>query len=490
MLKKRTAVFLVIAAMLCGGLLTMALTQLPAPSQTGDGGEGLLASIANRNGLEQSEAKKLGTAIDLIESNYYKDIDRSKLIDGAINGMMEALEDPYSNYMGKETAAQFEESIEGSFTGIGAEVSSVDGSVVVVSPIKGSPADKAGIRAKDTILSVNGESLQGLELNAAVNKIRGPKGSKAVLQIKRAGSEQPIEYVIVRDDVDLETVSARMEKGGIGVIEISQFSLNTGERFKEELKKLESQGMKGLLIDVRNNPGGVLSVVIDIAEQFVPKGELIVQVEDKDKKREKHPSGGVAKSYPITVLMNKGSASASEILAGALQQSAGATLMGEHSFGKGTVQTSFDKQFGDGSLLKVTIAKWLTPNGTWIHEKGIEPDIKVSQPEYFTVAPIDKKKTYAYDTNSTDVKNAQIMLEAVGYTAGRTDGYFDRNTEKAVKSFQSKHKLKADGIINSATAEALEAALIEKIQDPKEDNQMNRGIAEVRKEIAAKASNK
>ncbi|MGV2644102.1 peptidase S41, partial [Clostridium perfringens] len=144
------------------------------------------------------------------------------------------------------------------------------------------------------------------------------------------------------------------------------FSLNTGERFKEELKKLESQGMKGLLIDVRNNPGGVLSVVIDIAEQFVPKGELIVQVEDKNKKREKHPSGGEAKSYPITVLMNKGSASASEILAGALQQSAGATLMGEHSFGKGTVQTSFDKQFGDGSLLKVTIAKWLTPNGTWI----------------------------------------------------------------------------------------------------------------------------
>lgn len=489
MLKKRTALLLAIAAMLSGIMLTLALNQIPAQNQTGDG-EGLLASIANRNGLEQSEAKKLGTAIDLIESNYYKDIDRDKLIDGAINGMMEALEDPYSNYMGKETAAQFEESIEGSFTGIGAEVSSVDGNVVVVSPIKGSPADKAGIRAKDTILSVNGESLQGLDLNAAVNKIRGPKGSKAVLQIKRAGSEQPIEYVIIRDDVDLETVSARMEKGGIGVIEISQFSLNTGKRFEEELKKLESQGMKGLLIDVRNNPGGVLSVVIDIAEQFVPKGELIVQVEDKNKKREKHPSNGTAKPYPITVLMNKGSASASEILAGALQQSAGATLMGEHTFGKGTVQTSFDRQFGDGSLLKVTIAKWLTPNGTWIHEKGIEPDIKVLQPEYFSVAPIDKKKTYAYDANSTDVKNAQIMLEAIGYKPGRSDGYFDRNTEKAVKNFQAKHKLKADGIINSATAEALEGALIEKIQDPKEDNQMNRGIAEVRKEIAAKLSNK
>lgn len=466
----------------------MALTQLPA-SQTGNG-EGLLASIGDKNGLEQAEAKKLGTVLDLIESNYYKDIDRSKLIDGAINGMMDALEDPYSNYMAKDTAAQFQESIEGSFTGIGAEVSSQDGNVIVVSPIKGSPAEKAGIRAKDLILSVNGESLQGLDLNIAVNKIRGPKGSEAVLQVKRAGSEKPIEFTIVRDEVDLETVSSRMEANGVGVIEISQFSVNTAERFKQELESLESQGMKGLVIDVRNNPGGVLSVVIDIAEQFVPKGELIVQVEDKNEKREEHLSKGQAKPYPVAVLLNKGSASASEILAGALQQSAGATLLGEHSFGKGTVQTSFDKQFGDGSMIKVTIAKWLTPNGTWIHEDGIEPDINVAQPGYFTVAPIDKKKTYAFDANSTDVKSAQIMLEAVGYDTGRTDGYFDRNTEKAIKNFQTKHKLKSDGIIDSATAEALEAALIEKIQDPKEDNQMNRGIAEVQKEIAAKTSNK
>ncbi|WP_422658532.1 S41 family peptidase [Paenibacillus sp. EC2-1] len=489
MLRKRTVVFLVVAAMLCGGLLTMAFTQLPNLAGSSASGEGLLASISN-SGLEQAEAKKIGTALDLIESNYYQDIDRDKLVDGAINGMMESLGDPYSNYMGKVPAAQFEESIEGSFSGIGAEVSSVDGNVVVVSPIKGSPADKAGIRAKDVILSVNDESLQGLDLNAAVAKIKGPKGSKAVIKVKRAGSTEPIEFVIIRDNVNLETVTSRMENDKVGIIEISQFSLNTGDRFKEELKKLEDQGMKGLVIDVRNNPGGVLSVVIDIAEQFVPKGKLIVQVEDKDKKREKHPSKGDSKPYPVTVLMNKGSASASEILAGALQESAGAVLIGENSFGKGTVQTSFDKQFGDGSLLKVTIAKWLTPNGTWIHEKGIKPNLKVDQPDYFSVAPIDKKKTLKFDMNNSDVKNAQIMLEAIGYKPGRKDGYFDRATEKAVKSFQSSQKLKADGVVNAATAEALEAELIKKIQDPKNDNQMNRGIAEVREEIAAKASNK
>lgn len=467
----------------------MAFTQLPNLAGSSASGEGLLASISN-SGLDQAEAKKIGTALDLIESNYYQDIDRDKLVDGAINGMMESLGDPYSNYMGKVPAAQFEESIEGSFSGIGAEVSSVDGNVVVVSPIKGSPADKAGIRAKDVILSVNDESLQGLDLNAAVAKIKGPKGSKAVIKVKRAGSTEPIEFVIIRDNVNLETVTSRMENDKVGIIEISQFSLNTGDRFKEELKKLEDQGMKGLVIDVRNNPGGVLSVVIDIAEQFVPKGKLIVQVEDKDKKREEHASKGDSKPYPVTVLMNKGSASASEILAGALQESAGAVLIGENSFGKGTVQTSFDKQFGDGSLLKVTIAKWLTPNGTWIHEKGIKPDLKVAQPDYFSVAPIDKKKTLKFDMNNSDVKNAQIMLEAIGYKPGRKDGYFDRATEKAVKSFQSSKKLKADGVVNAATAEALEAELIKKIQDPKNDNQMNRGIAEVREEIAAKASNK
>lgn len=486
-MKKKSVVFLVAASMLFGVLLTLTLTRLPNLAGTGPAGEGLLASIAG-NGLAQDEARKIGTALDIIENKYYKDVDRDKLIDGAINGMMESLGDPYSNYMGKVTAQEFEESIEGSFSGIGAEVTSVNGHVEVVSPIKGSPADKAGIRAKDIILSVNGESLQGMDLNKAVSKIRGPKGSKAVLKIKRAGSTESIEYVIIRDDVDLETVNARMDKNGVGIIEITQFSMNTGDRFKQELGKLESQGMKGLVIDVRNNPGGVLNVVIDIAEQFVPKGKLIVQVEDKDKKREKHPSRGSAKSYPVAVLMNKGSASASEILAGALQQSAGATLIGENTFGKGTVQTSFDKQFSDGSMLKVTIAKWLTPNGSWIHEKGIQPDLKVGPPAYFSVAPIDKKKTLQYNMNSTDVMSAQIMLDALGYQPGRKDGYFDRATEKAVKTFQSSRKLKASGTVDTKTAEALEAGLIKMIKDPKNDSQLKRGILEIEKEIAAKTS--
>jgi carboxyl-terminal processing protease len=489
LLKKRTAILMMVVALISGSLLTLFLSNSSSFAGQASSGEGLLASITS-GGLKAEETRKLGAAIDLIEGNYYKDIDRSALVDGAINGMMQALSDPYSTYMGQETAQQFEETIEGSFSGIGAEVSLENGNVVIVSPIKGSPAEKAGIRSKDVIISVNGESLAGLELNAAVAKIRGVKGSTAKIKVKRNGVANPIEYAIVRDDVALETVNATLKDNGIGVIEITQFSLNTATRFKEELSKLEKQGMKGLVIDVRNNPGGVLSVVIDISQQFVSKGEMIVQVEDKNGKREKSLSKGSSKSYPVTLLMNKGSASASEILAGALQQSAGVILVGENSFGKGTVQTSFDKQLGDGSLLKITIAKWLTPDGTWIHEKGIKPDIAVSQPSYFSVAPINKEKTLKYNMNSEDVKSAQVMLNGLGYAPGRTDGYFDQGTLKAVKNFQTSQKLKSDGFIDVKTAEALEVVLIKHIQDPLNDKQMKQGIAEVQKEIKAMTSNK
>lgn len=486
--KKSTAAFMIIAALLCGSLVTLGVTGYTHVFGQA-AGQGL-ASALQVAGLQQKESQKLGTALSLIESNYYETVDREKLIDGAVNGMMEALGDPYSNYMGKETAEKFEESIEGSFSGIGAEVSSDNGKVVVVSPIKGSPAEKAGIQAKDVILSVNGESLEGMDLNAAVAKIRGPKGSKATLKIQRSGSAEPLEFALTRDDVKLETVYSTMEKDGVGVIEVTQFSLNTAERFKEELGKLEKQGMKGLVIDVRNDPGGVLPIVIEMAEEFIPAGKNIVQIEYKDKKREVSTSKGSSKAYPVVVLMNKGSASASEILAGALQQSAGAKLIGDNSFGKGTVQTSFDKQLGDGSLLKVTIAKWLTPDGTWIHGKGIKPDIAVAQPDYFSVAPINKSVTLQYNMNNGDVKSAQTMLDGLGYKPGRKDGYFDTGTKNAVKKFQSEAKLQVTGMIDAKTAEALEVALIKVIQDPANDNQRNRGIAEIQKEIKAAASKK
>ncbi|MBM7566438.1 S41 family peptidase [Paenibacillus sacheonensis] len=445
------------------------------------GSEGTAARAASSDssepyGLNEKELRKLNTVLGLIETKYFRGVDRAKVMDGAVNGMMTALGDPYSVYMEKSVAKQFSETIEGSFTGIGAGVQIKEGKITVESAIKGSPAERAGVLPNDVLLSVNGEKLAGLSLNDAVAKIRGPKGSKVKLSIQRSGLSQPLQLTIVRDDIDYETVYAHLRGDGIGVIEIRQFSLNTGDRFAEELDKLEKQHMKGLIIDVRGNPGGVLPVVVSVAQPFVPKGKPIVQVEDKNGHREKTVSKGTGKKYPVAVLMNKGSASASEVLAGALKEEANAVLVGETSFGKGTVQVSYDKQLADGSLIKMTIAKWLTPLGNWVHEKGLKPDVAVNPPDYYTAARMSKTKTLMPNTIDENTKSLQIMLAGLGYSVDRKDGYYSPATADSVRSFQSKAGLPATGNTDVATAEKIEQQLIAKIRDEKSDTQLQKAV--------------
>jgi carboxyl-terminal processing protease len=358
-----------------------------------------------------------------------------------------------------------------------------DGKVTVESAIKGSPAERAGVLPNDVLLTANDEKLEGLKLNDAVAKIRGPKGTKVKLEIQRAGVTKPIHLTIIRDDVDYETVYAKLRSDGIGVIEIRQFSLNTADRFSEELAQLEKQGMKGLVIDVRGNPGGVLPVVVSIAQTFIPKGKPIVQVEDRSGNREKTLSKGGGKSYPIAVLMNNGSASASEVLAGALKEEAHAVLVGEKSFGKGTVQVSYDKVMGDGSLVKMTIAKWLTPLGNWVNEKGLEPDIKVLPPDYYTVARLSKSKTLVRDMIDEDIRSLQIMLAALGFQTDRKDGYFSEATEKCVKEFQKQAALPVTGKVDKTTAEKLEEKIVQKIQDDKNDTQLLDAVTAVKEKL-------
>lgn len=430
--------------------------------------------------LKSDELTKLNAVLELIETKYYEKVDRSQLLDGAVSGMMSSLGDPYSVYMEKDVAHHFSESIEGSFTGIGAEVTIENGRVVVVSPIKGSPAERSGLLAKDILISINGEKLDGLNLQEAVAKIRGPKGTKAKLTVQRSGFAEPVQLVLIRDDIDVETVYASLRPDGVGIIEIRQFSMNTAERFKEELQRLEQQGMSGLVIDVRNNPGGVLPVVVEISQLMMDEDTTVVQVEDRLGNREKTlAKGGEHKSYPIAVLTNSGSASASEILAGALQEAAGAKVVGEKTFGKGTVQVSFNKALGDGSLVKMTIAKWLTPNGNWIHLKGIEPDIEVAPPALYTAIRLSLKEPLKRDGLSEQVRSAQIMLDSLGYDPERTDGYFSEQTEAAVKSFQADHQLAATGEIDDKTAETLEQLVIKWIQNKENDIQLLEAVKAV-----------
>lgn len=479
--KGRTVFAFVMLTMIASVLVTLTLAdQIIKPDEPS--APALTAVAADESGsyrLKEEELTKLNAVLELIETKYYQKVDRLELLDGAVSGMMSSLDDPYSVYMEKSAAQHFSESIEGSFTGIGAEVTLENGRIVVVSPIKGSPAERSGLLAKDVLLSVNGEKLDGLNLQDAVAKIRGPKGTKAKIQVQRAGFSEPIQLVLIRDDIDVETVYGSLRPDGVGVIEIRQFSLHTAERFKEELARLEKQGMKGLVLDVRNNPGGVLPVVVEIAQSFMAKGKTVVQVEDRDGNREKTVSEGQSKSYPIAVLMNKGSASASEILAGALQEGAGAKLVGETTFGKGTVQVSYNKALGDGSLVKMTIAKWLTPNGNWIHENGIKPDIAVQPPDLYTVARLSLTETLKLDMIGEQVRSAQIMLHGLGYEPKREDGYFGAETVAAVKKFQTEHSLQATGQIDQKTAESLEKAVIKWIQDKANDTQLHEAIKAV-----------
>jgi carboxyl-terminal processing protease len=424
-------------------------------------------------GAERTEFNKLYEAFDTLKNGYFKEVDQKKLINGAINGMVESLDDPYSDYMSNEEAKSFHSSISSSFEGIGAEIQEKDGHIVIVSPIKGSPAEKAGLKPNDMIISVDGKSLQGMNSTEAVTLIRGKKGTKVELTIQRPGTEAPMTVPIVRDTIPIETVYGEMVDESIAKVQITSFSSNTSKELVTTLNDLQKKGMKGLVLDLRQNPGGLLDQAVSITSMFVPKGKIIVKEEDRNGKIKEIGSQNQGNpDLPLVVLIDKGSASASEIFAAAVKESAGIPLIGEKSFGKGTVQTAED--FKDGSNLKYTIAKWLTPNGNWIHKKGIEPDIAVALPEFATLPIIDPEKELAISNSSAEIQTAQKMLKAIGYDPGREDGFFDEKTKQAVIALQTAQKLPANGVLKGESTLKLMELLREKIKTS--DTQMQKAI--------------
>lgn len=470
--------------MVASSMVTLSMMKLSANASASQNGTLAAASSSLLNGSGSveypQEFRKLYEAFSAIKKDYIQNVTTEQLVEGAIGGMVGSLEDPYSDYMDPQSAEEFTSTLHSTFQGIGTEVTMQNGRVTVVSPFKGSPAERAGLRPNDQIISVNGESLEGLDLHEAVTKIRGPKGTKAVLKVIRAGVAEPLNIVCVRDDIPIETVNSQvLEKNGVkvGVIAITQFSTDTAKHFKEQLASLEKQGIGGLVIDVRGNPGGYLLAVKEIGEVLVPHKGLIVQIEygaHGQQKEEYRSTTDAPKPYPIAVLINGGSASASEILAGALRDSGNYKLVGEKSFGKGTVQSTMEMT--DKSQLKLTIAKWLTPKGEWIHKKGIEPDIKVSQPAYFNATQLPADKVLARDMAGNDVKNLQLILTGLNLSPGRDDGYFDAKTEQAIRQFQTGHKLPVTGKVDAATRTLLEDSLRETMRKPENDLQLQKAL--------------
>jgi carboxyl-terminal processing protease len=314
--------------------------------------------------------------IDEIEKNYVDPVESDLLIKKAVQGMVRSL-DPHSAYLDAEEYEALHEDTKGEFSGIGVVLTIKDDILTVISPIEGTPAHKAGIRAGDVIVKINGETALDMSINDAVNRIKGVKGTKLTLTIRRKGEAAPIDYELIRDDIPLESVKALTLAPGYGYLAISNFNENTTRDAEKALSTLEkeSKGLSGLVFDLRGNPGGLLQQAVSIADLFIKKG-VIVSIRGRNAKDaqiwEAH-DGGNEKTYPLVVLINGGSASASEIVAGALQDHKRGLILGTQSFGKGSVQNI--KPLGDGSALKLTVARYYTPSGRSIQAEGIIPDI-------------------------------------------------------------------------------------------------------------------
>jgi carboxyl-terminal processing protease len=310
-----------------------------------------------------------------LKENYDGKLTENQLLDGLKEGLAEATHDPYTEYFTPKEAKNYIEQVDGTFSGIGAQLGkNTDGNLEIIAPISGTPADKAGLKAKDVISSINGESTANMSLETAVDKIRGKKGTSVKLEIIRAKKET-LTLTIVRDDITVPSVTGKMEAGDIGYLQISQFSSDTGDLVKSEAAKLKTDGAKGLIVDLRSNPGGRLEAAIEMADLWLPSGKTILTEKQGGTVIDTHTATDADNSLqgmPTVLLIDEGSASASEIVAGALHDNHAATLIGTKSYGKGVVQQIINLR--DGGSLKVTIASWYRPNGQNINKKGITPD--------------------------------------------------------------------------------------------------------------------
>ena len=322
-----------------------------------------------------------GDVFERVRADYVEKPDDGKLIESAINGMLAGL-DPHSSYMDGKSFRDMQIQTRGEFGGLGIEVTMEDGLIKVVAPIDETPAAKAGIMANDIITHLDDEPVQGLTLNQAVEKMRGPVNTKIKLKVMRKGQDKPVEVAITRDIIRVRSVRSRLEDD-VGFIRITQFNEQTTEGLKKAITDLSAQAgdkLKGFVIDLRNNPGGLLDQAISVSDAFLEKGEIVSTRgrNAEETQRFNSRAGDLTKNKPIIILINGGSASASEIVAGALQDHRRATVIGTRSFGKGSVQTIIPLGSGNGAL-RLTTARYFTPSGRSIQAKGISPDIEVLQ---------------------------------------------------------------------------------------------------------------
>lgn len=320
--------------------------------------------------------------LSILQENYIDDIDANETIDGAISGMLLSL-DPHSSYLTAEDFSELQDETRGNFSGIGIEITIRDGILTIISPIEGTPADLAGLKAKDLIVKINGAATKNMPSMEAIKQLRGPKGSKVTISVYRDGWQELKEFTIVRDIISLNSVTGLFLEPGFAYIRITNFQGHTTKDVKQLLIELEQKKhIKGLILDLRNNPGGLLDQAISISDIFLEEGLVVYtkgRIQEQNMTFQAHANNG-KNQYPLVILVNEGSASASEIVAGAIQDHKRGVIVGTQTFGKGSVQTILPMPGGSG--LRLTTARYYTPNGRSIQAKGIEPDVEVPQIVY------------------------------------------------------------------------------------------------------------
>lgn len=339
-------------------------------------GAGMAKRVMAR-GDDYENLRVFTEVLSLVQSNYVEDVESRKLIDGAIKGMLRAL-DPHTSYMAPDVYKEMQVETEGQFGGLGIEITVRDDVLTVVSPIEETPAFRAGLKAGDRILKIDGEPTKDISLLEAVRKMRGLKGTPVTISIMRDDFDAPKDFTITRDVIKIRSVSQRILEGDIGYVRLRNFHKTTAEELEIALHDLEEQNITGLVVDVRNNPGGLLNQAVEVVDKFVSKDQLIVYTQGRIRNQNMRftsKSDQPHLEYPLVILVNGGSASASEIVAGALQDHGRGIILGSQTFGKGSVQTIIP--LSDGSGLRLTTARYYTPKGYLIQGNGITPDIKV-----------------------------------------------------------------------------------------------------------------
>lgn len=472
MQRSRFLLFVMLAIMATGVFLIL----------DGCSGEAVKTEGANSG---KSTVSVIDEALDVIQEKGVYQVDGDMLIEGALRGMADVIGDPYSTYLTQEEAAAHRESLAAERVGIGAEISRSSGKYIIVAPVKGSPAEKAGLQPYDEIIRIDGERLEGDSLQDVVQRIRGKEGTSVGMTIYRPDLDKHLELTIMREKIPVKTVSTELieERGKkIGYISITTFGNESAKEWLEGTNKLIQDGAESLIIDVRGNPGGYLHSVGDIAGSIVPERTIFAYMQDAKNaltplltdKSEDYAYDDKLKKMPIVLLQDKGSASASEVLSGALKDLRRGYIMGATSFGKGTVQDI--TQLSNGGEMKLSTHKWLTPKEQWIHGKGVKADLEVKQNELFNEHIHLVVEVYKDGDYHEDIAYGQKLLVGLGYHVDRQDGYFDESTASAVEEFRADMEIE----VTPQMDRQFYAKLKEKVEafraDKKNDKQLQMAI--------------